>query len=121
MNTQFSLGTKIKVGIIGFGRMGRFYWDAMRKSGRWDIAYICDTNPASRELAKELSPESYVIEDNQKIFEDESVQVVGLFTEGGNLAASKIRNLECPSYEICLIDYGCGKFNRKIHIMEQYP
>lgn len=43
------------------------------------------------------------------------------FLEGGNLAASKIRNLECPSYEICLIDYGCGKFNRKIHIMEQYP
>lgn len=43
------------------------------------------------------------------------------FIEGGNLAASKIRNLECPSYEICLIDYGCGKFNRKIHIMEQYP
>lgn len=42
-------------------------------------------------------------------------------SEGGNLAASKIRNLECPSYEICLIDYGCGKFNRKIHIMEQYP
>lgn len=44
-----------------------------------------------------------------------------LNNEGGNLAASKIRNLECPSYEICLIDYGCGKFNRKIHIMEQYP
>lgn len=44
-----------------------------------------------------------------------------LYPEGGNLAASKIRNLECPSYEICLIDYGCGKFNRKIHIMEQYP
>ena len=43
------------------------------------------------------------------------------YFEGGNLAASKIRNLECPSYEICLIDYGCGKFNRKIHIMEQYP
>lgn len=44
-----------------------------------------------------------------------------VFYEGGNLAASKIRNLECPNYEICLIDYGCGKFNRKIHIMEQYP
>ena len=43
------------------------------------------------------------------------------YIEGGNLAASKIRNLECPNYEICLIDYGCGKFNRKIHIMEQYP
>lgn len=44
-----------------------------------------------------------------------------VINEGGNLAASKIRNLECPNYEICLIDYGCGKFNRKIHIMEQYP
>ena len=44
-----------------------------------------------------------------------------IISEGGNLAASKIRNLECPNYEICLIDYGCGKFNRKIHIMEQYP
>lgn len=47
--------------------------------------------------------------------------VFSILVEGGNLAASKIRNLECPSYEICLIDYGCGKFNRKIHIMEQYP
>ena len=40
MDAQFSLDTKIKVGIIGFGRMGRFYWEAMRKSGRWEIAYI---------------------------------------------------------------------------------
>lgn len=50
-----------------------------------------------------------------------SYSVISSHYEGGNLAASKIRNLECPSYEICLIDYGCGKFNRKIHIMEQYP
>lgn len=49
------------------------------------------------------------------------IDIIIGFDEGGNLAASKIRNLECPSYEICLIDYGCGKFNRKIHIMEQYP
>ena len=56
------------------------------------------------------------------VFVFELFQVkVDIILEGGNLAASKIRNLECPSYEICLIDYGCGKFNRKIHIMEQYP
>ena len=53
--------------------------------------------------------------------ESKELQKLYGFIEGGNLAASKIRNLECPSYEICLIDYGCGKFNRKIHIMEQYP
>ena len=54
-----------------------------------------------------------------KCFSTFQIHIANL--EGGNLAASKIRNLECPNYEICLIDYGCGKFNRKIHIMEQYP
>lgn len=60
---------------------------------------------------------------NEKKLQDISGLVMDVMgePEGGNLAASKIRNLECPSYEICLIDYGCGKFNRKIHIMEQYP
>lgn len=41
-----------------------------------------------------------------------------LYSAGSNLAASNIRNLECPSYEVYLIDYGCGKFNKKVHIME---
>lgn len=60
---------------------------------------------------------------NRNIYSSEIItQLINtIVIEGGNLAASKIRNLECPSYEICLIDYGCGKFNRKIHIMEQYP
>ena len=56
-----------------------------------------------------------------KIYDKDERYIILHGYEGGNLAASKIRNLECPNYEICLIDYGCGKFNRKIHIMEQYP
>lgn len=71
--------TIINVGIIGFGRMGRFYLQEMQKSGRWNIAYICDINPKSRELAEKLSPGSKVIADEQEIFEDKNVQVVGLF------------------------------------------
>lgn len=58
---------------------------------------------------------------NLEIEKAYAIGLTAIHIEGGNLAASKIRNLECPSYEICLIDYGCGKFNRKIHIMEQYP
>lgn len=46
----------IKVGLIGFGRMGGFYLEEMQKSGKWDIVYICDVSPASRELAQRLSP-----------------------------------------------------------------
>ena len=84
------MNTKIKVGLIGLGRMGRFYLQEMQKSGRWDIAYICDINPESRQLACELSPNSVVLEDEQVIFDDKSVQVVGLFT----LANSRKEQIE---------------------------
>ena len=84
------MSTKIKAGLIGFGRMGQFYLEEMQKSGRWDVAYICDLNPGSRELATRLSPGSVVVDDEQVIFEDESVEVVGLFT----LADSRLGQIE---------------------------
>ncbi len=70
----------IKVGLIGFGRMGRFYFEEMKKSGKWEIAYICDADPKCRETAARLSPDSKIVDDDQVIFEDKSVDVVGLFT-----------------------------------------
>ena len=85
MNTKI-----ITVGIIGFGRMGRFYLHEMKKSGRWNVAYICDVNPKKRELAKKLSPESKVIENEQEIFNDKKVEVVGLFA----LADSRKEQIE---------------------------
>ena len=81
---------KIKVGLIGFGRMGQMYWEEMQKSGRWDIAYICDTDPASRELARNFSPSSRIISDEQEIFDDQSVEAVGLFA----LANSRKEQIE---------------------------
>ncbi|MCP9611686.1 Gfo/Idh/MocA family protein [Coprobacter tertius] len=80
----------IKIGLIGFGRMGRYHLEEMQKSGKWNIAYICDTNPKSRELAHKLSPESKVIENEQEIFDDKTVQVVGLFA----LADSRKEQIE---------------------------
>lgn len=84
------MNTVIKVGLIGFGRMGGFCLQEMQKSGRWNIAYICDTNPKSRELAQQLFPESKVIENEQEIFDDESVRVVALFA----LADSRKEQIE---------------------------
>ena len=72
------MNNKIKVGLIGFGRMGRFYLQEMEKSGRWDISYICDVNPNPREQARKLFPETEIIENEQEIFDDKSVQVVVL-------------------------------------------
>lgn len=69
----------VKVGLIGFGRMGGFYLDEMQKSGRWDVAYICDVCAESRDLARKLAPGAKVVDDEQVIFDDPEVQVVGLF------------------------------------------
>lgn len=72
--------TKIKVGLIGFGRMGEFYLLAMKYSSLWDVVYICDTSSTARELAAKKSPESKIISDESIIFNDPEIQVVGLFT-----------------------------------------
>ena len=62
---------KIKVAIIGFGRMGQMYWEEMQKSGEWDIVYICDTQPAMREKAQKLAPPSTrIVEDEDIPFND---------------------------------------------------
>lgn len=69
----------IRIGLIGFGRMGGFYLEELRKSGKWEVAYICDTCAESRDLAHKLAPGAQVVADEQLIFDDPTVQVVGLF------------------------------------------
>ena len=75
---------KIKVGIIGFGRMGGFYLTEMMKNDKWIIAYICDVNPVSRAYARKLCPTAKVVSDEDVVFADKEVQVVGLFTLANN-------------------------------------
>ena len=82
---------KIKVAIIGFGRMGQMYCKEMQYSGEWDILYICDTNPDVREEARNIVPASTRIVSNEDIlFNDPQVEVVGLFT----LANSRKEQIE---------------------------
>ena len=80
----------IKVGLIGFGRMGGFYLEQMQKSEKWEIAYICDTSEESREYARKKAPEAKVVADEQVVFDDPEVQVVGLFA----LADSRLEQIE---------------------------
>lgn len=95
------MNSNIKVGIIGFGRMGGFYLEEMQKSGKWDIAYICDVDPAARELAKKLSPESKVIADDQEIFDDPTVQVVGLFALANSRKERVIKAVNSGKHIVC--------------------
>ncbi len=65
---------KIKVGVIGFGRMGELYLRSMRESGRWEIVYICDVSPVARKEAAAAFPEVTVIGDEDIIFNDSDIQ-----------------------------------------------
>ena len=70
---------KIKFGLIGFGRMGQLYLRELTKSELWEVTYICDTNERVRELARKLSPNSIVTDNQEDIFCDKEILAVGLF------------------------------------------
>lgn len=74
------MSRRYKVGIIGFGRMGRGYVSVMQQSDRWDITAICDVTKATRDLAGRTVPTAKVVSDPEEIFRDKSIDVVGLFT-----------------------------------------
>jgi predicted dehydrogenase len=67
---------KIKVGIIGFGRMGRFYLQEFRKNDKYEVAYICDIDDTCLNLARQLSPESKAVKDVRELYNDPDVQLV---------------------------------------------
>lgn len=82
--------TKITVGLIGYGRMGGFFLDHFLSSDRWNVKYVCDTSPIGRELAAKAAPNAIIVSDEDIIFADPDVQVVGLFA----LADSRLAQIK---------------------------
>ncbi len=70
---------KVKIGVIGFGRMGAMFLKEMKKIELLDIVYICDLSPMARQEASEAYPDSRIIEDEDIIFNDPEIDAVGLF------------------------------------------
>ena len=65
--------SKINVGLIGFGRMGSKYLRNFNATGKYHFSYICDVDPEARAMAKKLSPESTVVDNEDVIFNDDNV------------------------------------------------
>ncbi len=74
------MSRKIRVGVIGFGRMGRGFVSVMQQSDRWEIVSICDVQKGSRELAGRTVPTAKIVSDPEEVFADKSLNAVGLFT-----------------------------------------
>ncbi len=69
---------KIPVGLIGFGRMGRYYLSELQRNGAYEVAYICDVDESCRALARRMAPEAEVVEDDSRLYADERVRAVVL-------------------------------------------
>jgi myo-inositol 2-dehydrogenase/D-chiro-inositol 1-dehydrogenase len=74
------MSRKLKIGIIGFGRMGRGFVSVMQQSDRWDIVSICDVNAHTRDLAARTVPTARIVASPEEVMADKSLDAVGLFT-----------------------------------------
>jgi myo-inositol 2-dehydrogenase/D-chiro-inositol 1-dehydrogenase len=74
------MSRKIRVGVIGFGRMGRGFVSVMQQDDRWEIVSICDMHGPTRELAARTVPTAQIFSDPEQLFKDKSLEAVGLFT-----------------------------------------
>ncbi|MDR2804150.1 MAG: Gfo/Idh/MocA family oxidoreductase, partial [Dysgonamonadaceae bacterium] len=71
---------KLKIGIIGFGRMGQLYGKEINNHPVWDLVYVCDHNAEMRNAATKQFPKAIVVADEDIIFADPEIAAVGLFT-----------------------------------------
>src|SRR5271169_1425057 len=71
---------KLRVGILGYGRMGREFVAAMRESELWDVTAVYDICGQTRRLAAQQVPHAAIYDDADAIFGDPAIDAVGLFT-----------------------------------------
>jgi myo-inositol 2-dehydrogenase/D-chiro-inositol 1-dehydrogenase len=72
--------TKMKTGIIGFGKMGQKYAKEMYDNPFLDLTYICDTNAEARKMAAAMYPNVIIIDNEDILFADEEIVFVVLST-----------------------------------------
>jgi myo-inositol 2-dehydrogenase/D-chiro-inositol 1-dehydrogenase len=71
---------KYRIGIIGYGNMGRGYVQTLLQSPHWEVAAICDARLAARESARRDVPGALICEDTETLFSLPNLDAVGLFT-----------------------------------------
>ncbi len=71
---------KIRIGVIGFGRMGRGFVSVMQMDDRYEIVTICDAHKPTRDLAGRTVPTARTTGNPDEVLNDKSLDAVGLFT-----------------------------------------
>ncbi|MDR1022119.1 MAG: Gfo/Idh/MocA family oxidoreductase [Prevotellaceae bacterium] len=89
---------KLKIGVIGFGRMGQLYGRELLKNPLWELAYICDTGIAAGKAAEVIAPHAEIIDDEDKIFANPTIDVVGLFALADSRPAQLYKALKAGKH-----------------------
>jgi predicted dehydrogenase len=74
------MSKKIRIGVIGFGRMGRGFVSVMQMDDRYEIVHLCDAHKPTRELARQTVPGATITDDPGAVIADPTIDAVGLFT-----------------------------------------
>jgi myo-inositol 2-dehydrogenase/D-chiro-inositol 1-dehydrogenase len=74
------MSKKIRIGVIGYGRMGRGFVSVLQQDDRYEIAWICDVHGPTRELAARTVPTAKITANPDDVFADKSLDAVGLYT-----------------------------------------
>lgn len=69
---------KIRVAIIGLGRMGRKYLKEIVNNPCYDVVYLCDIDNDLRQRGEAIAPNATFVNDADIIFNDKSVDAVFL-------------------------------------------
>ena len=69
-----------RIGLIGLGHMGQRYVQALQADPRWQIAALCDRDPARLAAAHDQAPTALVTTEADDLFRDPTIDEVGLCT-----------------------------------------
>jgi predicted dehydrogenase len=75
-----SVGGKIKVGVIGLGVWGRDLLAIIAKSGKAEIAALCDTYGAYLKRSSKFAPQAKQVSDYKVILDDQEIKAVIIAT-----------------------------------------
>jgi len=76
----FSMSKAYRIGVIGLGHMGQRYFDVLRQSLRWQLAWACDRDSERLSWARQRARGVRVSADADVLLDDPSLDVVGIFT-----------------------------------------
>jgi myo-inositol 2-dehydrogenase/D-chiro-inositol 1-dehydrogenase len=92
---------KIKAGVVGFGRMGQKYCEEMQNNPLYELAYICDKDPVARRAASEKFVRVTITENEDQLFQDKTLNAVGLFTLADARPAQIAKAIENNKHILC--------------------